>query len=367
MNSKNSCFLRIVLLTLALAGIWLGGVLAAAAASVTLTNGDAISTTSWNSKGNWNDSVAPNAANDYFTGVYTLRTPDVSLGAPGTNPVAFAGNSLSIDSGGQLVVKHYGNFTNNLILNGSVIQLGADFLVTNYGNLWISSAGNSALFATSGSLSRSMDIKSAIVSTNSGAGVLTISNIWGGLGGAYGVVLSGANTFTNVLVINNAEVKLNSATALGSTAGGTIITNGGMLDLNSISAGTEPVTISGGGTNGIVGAVVNNGASDISDGLRGPVTLAGDVVFGTLHRWDIMGTFTANGYKLTKVGGNQLCFNNSSANTDLGNIDVQAGTLTFFGGAGMGLSGSLLSVWTGANLNYWGSGTWNKTMSFTNA
>ena len=66
----------------------------ARAASVTLTNADAagatVLTASFTSKGFWNTNTAPNAANDYFTGAFGMRTPQ------DTTNYTFQGNSLTL-------------------------------------------------------------------------------------------------------------------------------------------------------------------------------------------------------------------------------------------------------------------------------
>jgi hypothetical protein len=83
------------------------------AADVTLTASDLINTTSFNAAGNWSDFAAPSAGNDYFTGAFALRTP------PTGGPFTFAGDSLSIDTGGVFAFKVNQVVTvNDLILNG---------------------------------------------------------------------------------------------------------------------------------------------------------------------------------------------------------------------------------------------------------
>src|ERR1051325_3723401 len=58
------------------------------AATIVLTNIDAINTTSFNTGLNWANGVAPTAGNAYQTAVFRLRTP------ANTTPITFAGDSL---------------------------------------------------------------------------------------------------------------------------------------------------------------------------------------------------------------------------------------------------------------------------------
>jgi fibronectin-binding autotransporter adhesin len=112
---------KILLVTLTTLGIPALGM----AASLTLTNNDALNGSSFNTKGFWNDSVAPTAGNDYFTSQqFRLRSP-----ASGSS-FTFAGDSLTINgtngyntgfmfkgTGGAGVLT-----INNLILDGGWIH-----------------------------------------------------------------------------------------------------------------------------------------------------------------------------------------------------------------------------------------------------
>jgi autotransporter-associated beta strand protein len=100
---------------------------------ITLTNSDAVATSSFNSAGNWDSGAAPLSGNPNFNAYYTtnfiLRTP-----ADG-NSYVFAGDSLSVDpfstnivglvtniGTGTLSMKGYGTIAiGNLLLNGGTV------------------------------------------------------------------------------------------------------------------------------------------------------------------------------------------------------------------------------------------------------
>jgi fibronectin-binding autotransporter adhesin len=113
---------KITLLTLAAVGLL---PLLSPAASITLTNSDAVGTSSFNTKGLWNSDSAPTAGNDYFTGPqYRLRTP-----VSGSS-FTFGGDSLTINStngvNGGFMYKGTGATgiltINNMILDGGWIH-----------------------------------------------------------------------------------------------------------------------------------------------------------------------------------------------------------------------------------------------------
>ena len=107
---KNFLFVRLAILAVFLStGLW-----QASAASVSLKTSDALGTHSWAGSTNWDNGAVPSAGNDYFTKNFQIRTLNPATnGAAGTNPIAFAGSSLSIDPGGSMNTKHFGNFICN--------------------------------------------------------------------------------------------------------------------------------------------------------------------------------------------------------------------------------------------------------------
>ncbi|OYU95156.1 MAG: hypothetical protein CFE21_12680 [Bacteroidetes bacterium B1(2017)] len=144
--------------------------------------------------------------------------------------------------------------------------------------------------------------------------------------------LSGANTFIGATTISAGILKLNNASALGTTAGSTSITSGASLDLNGINYSTsEPLTINGTGiSNG--GAIINSSSSTAT--FAGLITLgsASSIIGGTgLISISNIGTISGATFGLT-LGGAQGGTLTSILGTTSGTLTKQdAGTWTVSG------------------------------------
>ncbi|MBN2581382.1 MAG: autotransporter-associated beta strand repeat-containing protein, partial [Pirellulales bacterium] len=162
----------------------------------------------------------------------------------------------------------------------------------------------------------------------SGAGTLTIANA--------------GNDFTGTVTISGGTLVAGNEYSLGSTAGGTII-DGGTLDFNGKDVAREPITVKSGG------ALVNN-----NDGYVGElyyVTLTGDATFGGAEDWVINGYDPDyvwedsylqgdDNYTLTKVDDHDVELLNLG-DTGLGNVNVNAGSLTVSMNTNLGGAGTL--------------------------
>ncbi len=97
------------------------------AADVTLTGSDTTGQSSWNTAGYWSDNAAPSAGNTYVVpNGKTLRTPNA------TTPCAFAGDSLVLQDGAKVVLKH-ANQTSasaNWVAYGCQISAGREYSET---------------------------------------------------------------------------------------------------------------------------------------------------------------------------------------------------------------------------------------------
>lgn len=196
-----------------------------------------------------------------------------------------------------------------------------------------------------------MTVDTASTYTFSGSGFV------GGIGnliktGTGSLVLNTTNTYSGLTTISNGTVVLGNATALGTTNSGTVIKSGASLDLNGVTGTAEPVTMEGAGVGGN-GAIVNSGASIANNSFNGvAVTMTGNTTLGGSGRFDFNGgTFSGNGYKLTKVGGNSVVFS-GNGNTDLGDIEIQSGALTFVGNVNLGRSNSNLVINPSTTLDF---------------
>jgi autotransporter-associated beta strand protein len=281
---------------------------------VTLSAGDGYGATSFNTSGNWNSGQAPNANNDYFTASHNLRTPS---GASGN--LTFAGNSLSIDGGGELVLKGADGSALTfplLKLNGGSIRSGNPSMrMTLHGNIRVlanstlDGDGNSREMVLNNPITGSANLNVVSLANPSGIVRLTGNNDafegdWsnaaasilqvgdGGTGGSLGsgdVANSGSLVFNRAgnMIVNNrisgsGSVTLNGFGTLtftgansytGATAinGGTLLVNGSLAN-TAVTAGFStslggsgtiagPVSILGGfapGANGIGTLTINN-------------------------------------------------------------------------------------------------------------
>ncbi len=163
--------------------------------------------------------------------------------------------------------------------------------------------------------------------------------------GGGNLILSGANTFTGDVTIANGRVQISTATALGTTAGKTIVQSGGTLFVNAAMTLAENIDFAGTGfteASKLFGAIRLNGATIFT----GTLTLTGNSQIytqaGTSQIGNgTIGTLTESGgaRNLDILGGNTLQIN--SPTTYTGATTVQQSALNL-SGAGT-TTGSLLT------------------------
>ena len=169
-------------------------------------------------------------------------------------------------------------------------------------------------------------------------------------------LMSLANDYTGLTMVNGGIFKMGNASALGATnrqgLDARTIINGGSLDLNGQAVITESFIVQGAGPGGN-GALVNNGAAIVNGGPRAAITLSGDTTFGAPNRWDLQGGATLNGggFKLTKMGGSEM-FMSGLGETSLGDVDVQQGFFTWGANSTAGDPTKTYNVAAGAILNF---------------
>lgn len=303
-------------------------------------------------------------ANEY-TGITTVSAGTLKLGSTAALGTAAAGTTVA---SGAVLDMNGVNYAaaEALTLNGTGISaLGA----------LINSSATGAAFAGLITLGSATSIKGdAGAITVGNAGIITGGGfdltLGGGAGGTLASILgtntgslskidagswmlSGANTYTGATTISAGTLKLNNAAALGTTAAGTTVVAGSVLDLNGINYTTaEPLTLNGTGISS-GGALINDGgaatfaglvtlgsASSIKGGAglitlshTGTITgatfdlLLGGAAGGTLN--SILGTTTGG---LTKSDAGSWTL--SGSNTFTGTATFSAGTLKL-GAAGV--------------------------------
>jgi autotransporter-associated beta strand protein len=187
--------------------------------------------------------------------------------------------------------------------------------------------------------------------------------------GASTLTVSSTNTsYDGAIVVQEGTLKLGDSDALGSVNKGTTIANGATLDLNNIVVPHEPVIVSGNGVGGLGAIIDSTTATGVAANLT-DVTLAGDTTFGSPNggRWDLRvrtGTgpdtgLKGNGFNLTKVGSGSVsiaCQRHFNANQqpywemNLGDVAIQAGSLTFAESLTLGNPSKIITIADGAQL-----------------
>ncbi len=188
--------------------------------AVTLSTGDALGTSSFNTAGNWSDGQAPHAGAAYLVSVNFLRTPADS------NNHTFAGDSLTITSGGGMIYKGTATNTytiNPLILDGGLVRSGAGSTQR------MILDGTISVTTTSGSEIRADQNPFTISSDLSGPGNLLLS-------GSYATTFTGTSTLTGNIIVAGTLLQ-DAAGSIGFTIGA----NG----VNNAVSGTGSATFDG--------------------------------------------------------------------------------------------------------------------------
>jgi len=177
------------------------------------------------------------------------------------------------------------------------------------------------------------------------------------------LVLAGNNSsYAGTFAVTNGVLQYTASTALGSSTY-LFATNGGSLDLNNVDTGSKNIAIAGAGYNG-QGALANLTTTwpAYPYQIVHYVTMVGDAAIGVNARVDVAGgSFTGNGFKLTKVGSSQLTLLGLGG-TGLGDIDIVSGDLTFQANTDMGDPSKTLTVESNATLSFWaGTNPYYKT------
>jgi len=136
------------------------------------------------------------------------------------------------------------------------------------------------------------------------------------------LTLGGANTYTGATTISSGILSITHPAGLGSTAGSTMVNNGGTLNLNGVSVGAEAISIAAGGSSG-AGALTATGTSS----LAGAVTLTANASIGGPGTLTLTGPIGQSGgsYSLSKSGSGTLILEAQSTYT--GTTNVNFGTL----------------------------------------
>jgi autotransporter-associated beta strand protein len=266
------------------------------ATTVSMTQSDALNTSSFNWQGNWSDTYFAHPNANYSTGNFILRTPlDTYNPGSATPGFTFAGDSLTINNtngiNGGLLFKGVGTTGlltfKNLILDGGYVR---------------HASGNGDLFRLAGkvTLTNSPTIDAAQGNINISAGI-------GGSGsltktGGFTLTLTGVNTYSGNTTINGGTLQLALFAPIANytfdnVSGATVVNSGtGGTGMNGTLAGGA--TIVGGGRFG--NAVSLAGGASVN--INSPITDLNNTGNWTVSAW--VKTSNAGGSILTKGEGN---------------------------------------------------------------
>lgn len=324
-------------------------------------------------------------------------------GSTSTSLLKINGNNLTLTgantytgrtilTGGSLLVSSFGNIADtssplgvnstvefrsgDITFNGSTAQSSDKIFDITSGNATIRADGTgdgaitlSANFNPSSTASKTLNLFGGNLNDNTISG--SISNGAGGvlsvvknLGGKW--VLSGDNSFTGATTISAGILKIQHANALGSTSGGTTVSNGATLQLQGgIITAAEALTLTPGtsgaamlhnvsGNNTWSGSITSNTTTSTNvsrvQSDAGKLTLAGAVnLTGSAHQlvfqgdgdFAVTGQITGVGRVTSGATGAGVRTLSNDTNSFTGSTTINGGTLAFTSIANVGSASSL--------------------------
>lgn len=329
---------------------------------------------------------------------YSKANNPYVIGANLTEPRILAGSSALTKTGNyNLTLSASNTYTGSTTINEGLLIMGSDnalgtvpvsatpgHLTIGNGSLGISNTLtlNSNRGITINNNSSSLDVFGGSTLTYNGiivgSGTHQLNKIASGT-----LILGGANTYTGNTLISAGTLKLaassssSSSGPLGTTAAGTTVSSGAVLDLNGnslSSVATEALTLNGDGISS-GGALINTvntaatyagsitlGSSSRIDANQGEITLSGGISGGANVLYvGGTGNTTVNsiisGSGNTQDGTTTSLYKNgagtltlSGANAYTGDTRIIVGSLTVNSGGSLG-SGSDIFISSGATLN----------------
>jgi autotransporter-associated beta strand protein len=239
------------------------------------------------------------------------------------------GSAVTVRYSGLLDLNGFNNTFGSLTILGGDVNSGTATLgVTGPIITGVDPVTNVATAGILGKLTLSSPSQQFVVSN------LTDCDVVANVIGSGGLVKSGlgslrfesSNSYAGLTVVSEGKLYINDSSALGTTAGGTTVSNGASLVVfNSIQVGNETLQLSGPGSDG-------GGALRVAldtNSWSGPVTLVGDstitVAFANVAL-TLSNSISGPG-KLIKSGPGLLTFEGTNNNTYAGGTFVNEGTL----------------------------------------
>ena len=270
--------------------------------------------------------------NAYAGRTITLGAANTFTGTAGVSGLVQASVLADIGTASSL-----GTGTNINVNAGTLSYTGSG---ASSDRTWTINAASSILNNGSGALDLSGDLSFSTSSPNpdnltlggSFSGVNSVSGVISGNGnlvsdGAGTWVLSGANTYTGTVTVDNGILRAGNASAFGNTTGFTV--NGGTLDLN----GHDLTTPSLGGTGGEIalGSGTLTVLAKTAQNYAGGITGSGGLTKSGAGTLTLTGASTYSG--ATTINGGTLRLDFSGAGGSADNIISASSPLVLSGGA----------------------------------
>jgi autotransporter-associated beta strand protein len=239
------------------------------------------------------------------------------LTAQNANALGATTAGTIVANGATLVLFDYTYPSEALTISGNGYEpKGALRTSTTLSNTTVTFPGNITLAANSQIGAEIASVQFNITGVVSGA--FNLTKIADGV-----LTLSGANTYTGITTVSVGTLKLNNTAALGTIAGGTVVSSGAALDLNGINySALETLSIAGTGVSS-GGVLFNSNATAAT--FVGAVTLTANSTITTANQITLSGNITPNTLDLVKNGVSTLSFVSNTASVR--DLTLSAGTL----------------------------------------
>jgi autotransporter-associated beta strand protein len=274
-----------------------------------------------------------------YTGATNINAGTLRNGTANVIPDTSA---VTVASGATYDLNSFSETIGSLAGDGTVTSGAA-------GALTLTAGGDNTSTLFSGVLQNG---SGTVAFTKSGTGTLT---------------LTGANTYSGLTTVSGGILLIQNSAALGTTAGGTTVSSGATLELQSgIFVGAEPLTLSGAGVSNF-GALRNLSGNN---SFAGAITLASaSTIYSDAGTLTLTGGIVNGGFATTFGGAGNISESNvisgtgalvkndsgvltlSGSNTFTGSTTISAGVLQVNTNNALGTAASGTTVANGAALS----------------